>query len=144
MQIIPFPKPGGPCSDGAARDNKAAEAGLLPRPTAQRPNLALVSSNGREIDLHLGEAIRTLVYGPREDGVLCLLGIQDAPEPGGGSRRWEELAASLHDCFALLAVSAGESPKRILAERGISLLLAEGEIGPLVRLLYGRGKQEKP
>lgn len=142
MPIIPFPKPGGPCSGGAALDKKPAKAGLLPKPTARRPNLALVSANGREIDLHLGEAIQALIYGPGEDGVLCLLGVQDAPEPGGGSSRWEELAASLHDCFALLAVSAGESPARILGEHGITLLLAEGEIVPLVHLLYGEGKKK--
>ena len=29
----------------------------LPRPSRERPNLAVVSSNGLEVDLHLGEAI---------------------------------------------------------------------------------------
>ena len=54
----------------------------LPRPTSERPNVAVVSSNGIEVDLHLGQAIRLLIYGPREDGLACLLDVRDAPEPG--------------------------------------------------------------
>ncbi|HWH72394.1 MAG TPA: NifB/NifX family molybdenum-iron cluster-binding protein, partial [Candidatus Sulfotelmatobacter sp.] len=109
-----------------------------PKPTAARPNVAVVSLGGMEVDLHLGHAIKALIYGPREDGLVALLAARDLPEPGGGAARWEEAASILHDCFALLTASAGESPKRILADHGISVLITEGEIDPTVDLLYKR------
>lgn len=116
---------------------------LLPKPTPTRPNVAVVSIGGMEVDLHLGHAIKALVYGPREDGLISLLASRDLPEPGSGATRWQEMAGILHDCFALLTVSAGESPKKALAEHGISVLTTEGEIDGAVDLLYGGGKKKK-
>lgn len=113
------------------------------RPSKQRPNVAVVSSNGIEVDLHLGQAIRFLIYGPREDGLPCLLGARDAPEPGSGKDRWRNVAALLADCFILLAASAGETPRRILGETGIKVHLAEDNIEGLVDVLYGGGKKCK-
>jgi len=118
-------------------------ADRLPKATKMRPNVAVVSSNGMEVDLHLGQAYQVLVYGPSEDGPTCLLGARPVPEPGGGSSRWEQLAESLHDCFAILAASAGESPRRILGSRGITVLITENEIEGTVDVLYGGGKKGK-
>lgn len=109
---------------GECNRNKA----MLPKPSKERPNIAVVSSNGMEIDLHLGQAYQLLIYGPREDGLPCLLGTRLAPEPGGGGSRWAELAQSLPDCFALVTASAGETPRKILAEHGITVLISDGEI----------------
>jgi nitrogen fixation protein NifB len=122
--------------------DQAATFGL-PKPTKERPNVAVVSSNGMDIDLHLGEAIQVLIYGPREDGLACLLGKRPAPEPGGGGSRWEALADTLPDCFALLAASAGENPKKILGERGIKVLVTEDTVDGTVDVLYGGGKKKK-
>jgi nitrogen fixation protein NifB len=113
----------------------------LPKPSPGRPNVAVVSSNGMEIDLHLGEAIKVMIYGPREDGLHCLLDIRPAPEPGGGPARWEELAAKLSDCFVLLAASAGKSPAKILPEHGLRLMIFEGNVDGAVDVLYGGGKK---
>jgi nitrogen fixation protein NifB len=115
----------------------------LPKPTPDRPNVAIVSSNGMDIDLHLGAAIRVLIYGPRQDGLTCLLEIRPAPEPGGGDNRWKNLAATLHDCFAILAASAGESPKKFLAASGIKVLVIEDTIEGTVDVLYGGGRKKK-
>lgn len=115
----------------------------LPRPTRERPNVAVVSSNGIEVDLHLGQAIRLLIYGPREDGLACLLDTRDAPEPGTGPDRWRELAAILPDCFVILAASAGETPRQVLAEAGIKVLITEDNISGTVDVLYGGGKKGK-
>ncbi|HKI81935.1 MAG TPA: NifB/NifX family molybdenum-iron cluster-binding protein [Pseudodesulfovibrio sp.] len=115
---------------------------ILPRPSRERPNLAVVSSNGLEIDLHLGEAIYLMIYGPREDGLPCLLGTRPAPEPGGGGNRWRELAETLNDCFALLTASAGDSPHRILAESNIAVLTTKGEVEGLVDKFFGGGRKK--
>ncbi|ADU62042.1 MAG: dinitrogenase iron-molybdenum cofactor biosynthesis protein [Pseudodesulfovibrio sp.] len=113
----------------------------LPRPVAGRPNVAVASASGMDVDLHLGHAVKLLIYGPREDGLACLLETRDAPEPGGGTSRWETLADTLGDCFALLAASAGESPREILSRRGVAVLITEGEIEGTVDALYGGGRK---
>lgn len=120
------------------------QAPLHPQPTKERPNVAVVSSNGIEIDLHLGQAIRFVIYGPRgEDGLACLLETRNAPEPGAGTNRWQEVAATLKDCFILLVASAGETPRRVLAESGLKVSISEDNIEGIVDVLYGGGKKRK-
>ncbi len=126
-----------------ACNSTAAGISSLPRPTKERPNVAVASSNGIEIDLHLGQAIKFVIYGPRADGLACLLEVRDAPEPGKGSARWIELAKALPDCFILLAASAGETPCRVLAEAGIKVFITEENIEGTVDVLYGGGKKNK-
>lgn len=118
-------------------------ASLLPKPSVERPNVAVVSQGGMEVDLHLGHAATALIYGPRADGLTCLLGTRELPEPGAGTARWERLADTLKDCFALLAASAGESPRKVLAERGITVLVTDDEIEGTVDVLFGGGKKGK-
>ncbi|HIJ91618.1 MAG: radical SAM protein [Desulfobulbaceae bacterium] len=115
----------------------------LPRPTAVRPNVAVLSSNGMDIDLHLGQAIKALIYGPREDGLACLLDTRDLPEPGSGDSRWQQVAEILHDCFVLLAASAGQKPQDILGRHGLTVLLLEDNVEGSVDVLYGGGKKGK-
>ena len=115
----------------------------LPQSTIQRPRVAVVSATGMDVDLHLGQARKLLIYGPREDGLACLLETRQAPDPGSGVSRWEQLADVLHDCFALLAVSAGQRPREVLGSRGIRVILTEENIEGTVDLLYGGGKKHK-
>ena len=115
----------------------------LPQPTIERPRVAVVSATGMDVDLHLGQARKLLIYGPREDGLACLLETRQAPDPGSGVSRWEHLADVLHDCFALLAVSAGQRPREVLGNRGIRVILTEENIEGTVDLLYGGGKKHK-
>ncbi len=119
---------------------------MLPKPSSERPNVAVVSASGMEVDLHLGQAATFLIYGPRqEDGLASLISTRKAPEAvGTGNARWEALAKEcLFDCFALLAAKAGENPQKVLAEQGIKVLLAEESIEGLVDVLYGGGKKQK-
>lgn len=118
-------------------------AGRLPRPSGNKVNVAVASSNGMDVDLHLGKADRFLIYGPRDDGLPCLLEVRNAPEPGGGSLRWEKLAEVIHDCFALLAVSAGETPRKCLGDHQISVILTDENIDGTVDVLYGGGRKGK-
>ncbi len=136
-----------PVSAGSARPR---DAGLEPergqgrlRPTGVRPNVAVASSSGMDVDLHLGQASQLLIYGPRGDGLICLLESRPAPKAGGAGSRWQDLAARLTDCFALLAASAGETPRAALAQEGISVLITEDGIAEKVDVLYGGGKKGK-
>ncbi|WP_417911270.1 dinitrogenase iron-molybdenum cofactor biosynthesis protein [Candidatus Electronema sp. PJ] len=116
---------------------------LLPQPTKERPNVAVVSSNGMEVDLHLGQADKILIYGPRnEDSLPSLLTVRDVPE--AGTSRWEALFREcLFDCFALVAAKAGENPQKVLAAHDVKILLVEDNIEGLVDVLYGGGKKNK-
>lgn len=116
---------------------------LMPKPKPDRPNVAVASSNGIEIDLHLGHAMTFLVYGPREDGLACLLETRQAPAAGSGNKRWEQLGQILSDCFVLLATSAGETPRKALAENGLKVVTSTDNIEGTVDVLYGGGKKKK-
>jgi len=96
-----------------------------------------------DIDLHLGQASRLLIYGPRADGLVCLLETRPAPSPGTGGSRWQELALILSDCFALLTAAAGDVPRETLNRKGINVLITDGEIEGTVDVLYGGGKKNK-
>lgn len=120
-----------------------AGATIIPKPTKERPNVAVLSANGMDIDLHLGQAIKALIYGPREDGLTCLLETRDLPEPGSGDTRWQQVAGILNDCFVLLATSAGQKPREILGRHGLNLLLMEDNVEGTVDVLFGGGKKGK-
>lgn len=115
----------------------------IPKPTAARPNVAVLSSNGMDIDLHLGQATKAIIYGPREDGLACLLETRNLPEPGGGDTRWQQLAETLHDCFVLLATSAGQKPREILDQHGLTILFSDDNVEGSVDVLFGGGKKGK-
>jgi nitrogen fixation protein NifB len=131
-----------PCLDPASASGPLAVVSTMPKPSGARINVAVASSSGLDVDLHLGQAIRFLIFGPREsDGLPSLLGSRNAPEPGGGDARWNTLAEVLHDCFALLAASAGAHPRELLASQGITVLTGEAEIQGAVDTLFGGGKK---
>lgn len=123
--------------------DSVGQAAMQPKASSDRPNVAVVSSDGMDIDLHLGHAVKALIYGPREDGLASLLETRTLPEPGGGSSRWEKLAETLADCFVLLAASAGDNPKKILSRHGISVIITDDNIEGTVDVLYGGGKKGK-
>lgn len=119
------------------------QTGQLPKPSTERPRVAVASATGMNVDLHLGQTKTFLIYGPREDGLTCLLETRPAPDPGSGESRWEQLADTLDDCFVLLAASAGQRPREVLGQRGIRVILTEENIEGTVDVLYGGGKQHK-
>lgn len=112
------------------------------KPSKERPNVAVASSNGMDIDMHLGHASKILVYGPREDGLNSLLETRIAPPKGGGKKRWQELASMLNDCFVFLAASAGESPQKTLSEIGLPVQICEGQITGFVDSFYSPPKKK--
>lgn len=121
---------------------KSCPGGVLPVPVAGRPNVAVASGDGMEVDLHLGQAGRLLIYGPREDGLGCLLETRAAPS-SGSRQRWRRLSEILSDCFVLLASHAGEQPRQQLAENGIRVLLTDDQVEGVVDTLLGGGRKKR-
>lgn len=114
----------------------------LPKPSPERPNVAVATSDGFDVDMHLGQTRQFLIYGPKE-GLVSLLGSRKAPDAGKGDERWVALAEVLNDCSYVLVHSAGNNPERVLGEQGLRLLRTDGNIEPLVDTLYGGGKKDK-
>jgi nitrogen fixation protein NifB len=131
------------CAAGCGCGAKATAEIGLPKPTKTRQRVAVASGGGMDVDLHLGQTKTFLIYGPREDGLNCLLETRQAPPAGSGESRWDQLAETLQDCFALLAASAGQRPREVLGGHGIRVILTEENIEGSVDVLYGGGKKQK-
>ena len=108
---------------------KLAEAAAMPKnPAESRPYIAVSSMEGVLINQHLGEADRFLIYGMNASDECMLVDARSAPPAGGGQERWEALADILKDCRALLVNGAGDSPKKVMAAKGIEVMVLEGVI----------------
>lgn len=101
--------------------------GLLERfaadasPLDDRPYVAVATRDGVLVNAHLGSCKRFEIFAKRDDGYE-LIGSRTAPEGCCGESRWDALAELLHDCRAVLAAAAGESPKARLRELGLLVL----------------------
>jgi nitrogen fixation protein NifB len=84
----------------------------------------------------LGEAEQLLIYGGSAGGHE-LVERRDAPRPGGGATRWQAMANRLHDCRAVLAASAGQSPRAVLRQSGIKVIMMEGLIDEGLQAVFG-------
>lgn len=91
-----------------------------PMPDLERPYVAVATSDGEAVDVHLGHAEKLLVYG-NDNGLVTLREARLTPPRGGGSDRWKALAEVLSDVKVLIAAGAGDSPRTILAEYGIDV-----------------------
>jgi MoaA/NifB/PqqE/SkfB family radical SAM enzyme len=94
---------------------------------------------GLFVNRHLGEASSFRIFA-LENGKPVLKEQRPAPAPGTGDARWETLADTLGDCFAILCSNCGESPKRILEKRGFALVAGEGLISDVAGFLL-KGKK---
>ena len=104
-------------------------------PRGKRPLVAVASSSGKTVDMHLGHAREFRIY-DNDEGFVGLIGTRPAPEPGSGDARWEGVAEILSDCAYLLVAGVGSKPLDILSVSGITVIEAEGFVLSLVRQLY--------
>jgi nitrogen fixation protein NifB len=102
---------------------------------SQRPYVAVASMEGVLVNQHLGEAARLLIFGEKE-GRIGLIEARPAPEPGGGQKRWQELACTLSDCRTLLVSGVGTNPRQELTESGLEVLTCEGLIDEAVQRVF--------
>ena len=104
-----------------------------------RPYVAVASAEGMLVNLHLGEADELLIF----DAHGHQVGTRPAPPAGRGSQRWEEMAARLRDCRAVLTSGAGETPSRLLTDLGVTVRLTEGLVADAVAEVY-QGRPATP
>jgi nitrogen fixation protein NifB len=97
------------------------------RPEDSRPYIAAASQEGLLVNQHLGGAAEFWVFDATGEEPR-LVATRAAPESGGGTSRWIELADLLKDCRAVLVQAAGLTPRRILEHYGVQVLETEGLI----------------
>ena len=111
-------------------------AQLPPPPESQRPFVAVASREGVLVNLHLGQATEMQIWGPGPMGGFQHLESRPAPEPGGGAKRWQELAERLSDCRAVLVSGIGETPRQVLAGAGVQAVEMTGFIDQGLSAIY--------
>jgi len=94
------------------------------------------------INQHLGEAEKLLIYG-QSDERIRLIETRSTPEPGTGTKRWNQLAAQLSDCRMLLVSGIGNNPQTVLNGSGVEIAVCEGLIDEAVRRVFF-GESLKP
>lgn len=102
-------------------------ANLPLNPQEERPYVAVATLEGVLVNQHLGEAEQLSIFAKEGQG-FRLVETRPAPPPGGGSNRWLALAETLNDCRTLLVSGAGNSPREVLAEKGLQVVVMEGLI----------------
>jgi nitrogen fixation protein NifB len=107
-----------------------------------KPYVAVATQEGVLVNQHLGVADRVQIWEKTEDG-FRLIGERPCPSAGGGESRWEELAASLSDCRALLVSAAGEAPRKALEAKGVAVCEMEGVIDDALESVWGGGDLAK-
>ena len=93
--------------------------------TSEKPYVAVASMEGILVNQHLGEATSLWIFGIH-DGKAELMERRFAPPPGGGARRWREMAEALDDCNTILVSGIGLYPQIALERTGIRVVVMEG------------------
>jgi nitrogen fixation protein NifB len=109
----------------------AAEQAFLP----ERPYVAVATLEGMLVNQHLGEAYRLQIWEPNGQG-FRMVEERRAPEPGGGVRRWMDLAEVLKDCRAVLVSGIGDNPRAVLSRAGIIPIEMSGFIEEGLEAVY--------
>ncbi|KOR33599.1 nitrogen fixation protein NifB [Achromatium sp. WMS3] len=104
-------------------------------PQQKRPFVAVASREGALVNQHLGETRAVFVY-EQNGNEFPLKEIRPTPTPGNGKQRWQALAATLHDCCALLVNAVGPTPQQILTEHGLRVVEMEGLVIEGLKAIY--------
>ena len=103
-----------------------------------RSYVAVASMEGILINRHLGEAEQLWIF--EYDGAKPkLVAMRDTPEPGDGSQRWRELAATISDCHSVIVSGVGRQPRWILEQSGLRVIEATGLIAQAMESLHTSG-----
>ncbi|MCU0571618.1 MAG: nitrogenase cofactor biosynthesis protein NifB [Syntrophobacteraceae bacterium] len=103
---------------------------------SERPYVAVATLEGMLVNQHLGEAHRLQIWEKNGDG-FRMVEEREAPEPGGGVRRWMDLAERLKDCRAVLVSGIGDNPRAVLARAGIVPVEMSGFIQEGLEAVHG-------
>lgn len=112
---------------------------IKPLPPAERQYIAVATREGILINNHLGEAKTFQIWEKIEDS-FKKVEERNAPNSGGGIKRWHQLAKILGDCKAVLVSGVGEVPYNILVKAGVQPIEAAGFIEEGLETVYENKK----
>jgi nitrogen fixation protein NifB len=103
--------------------------------SAVAKRIAVATMEGVMVNEHLGSATQLSIFENSENGPV-FIEHRETPPAGGGDSRWNALAGVLHDCHTVLVQFAGKTPREILKENGLEVLIMEGLITPALEELF--------
>ena len=121
---------------GQRAEDPSAAMALQAASRKDRTRVAVASSKGRFVDLHLGQAESFLIFDRDGEGRPRQLERRPAPPPGSGEQRWQTLATTLADCFAVVVAAAGQTPRRLLARQNMRVVIANRPLDDMVCELF--------
>jgi nitrogen fixation protein NifB len=107
----------------------------LPAIGKPRPYVAIATQEGVLVNQHLGEAHSFEIW-ERHAAGYRLVEKRNAPDSGGGLRRWLKLARLLGDCQAVLSSGIGATPRETLEKTGLKAITMNGFIEQGLAAIY--------
>jgi nitrogen fixation protein NifB len=104
---------------------------MLAHPQIPNAYVAVASSDGARVNVHLGEADYLLIY-YISSSKPKLVGLRRIPPLTTEGSRWTTLATLLHDCQLLLTAGIGPLPKSLLQQHGMQIRTVRGRICDLL------------
>ena len=99
--------------------------------------IAVVSTNGKDVNEHFGKAKEFLIY-DMVDRQFVFVAKRVSPPLSTGDRshefdeaRFQKVADAIKDCKRVYVVRIGDRPKMELGKRGIDPVLYEGPIADI-------------
>jgi nitrogen fixation protein NifB len=105
---------------------------MTPTPNAEREYIAVASSNGKQVDCHLGEVDYLLIYNPSA-ATPQLVDLRRLPPQSGRQSRLAAMAGMLQDCSLLLVGGVGPGPKAALQKQGVRVRTVQGQVAELLK-----------
>ncbi len=99
----------------------------------QKPNIAVCTTDGKYVDLHLGAAPQLWIYTWKNDQVELL---EKRPVESNIENRWDALASKIPDCHYLLVAGVGGSPLQVLDTYNIETIALEGSIAETLKHMF--------
>ncbi|THB79410.1 MAG: radical SAM protein [Desulfobulbaceae bacterium] len=112
---------------------------LIENTVKEKRYVGVATREGVLINQHLGEADSFEIW-QQHDGGFEKFEVREAPKPGGGIKRWHQLALLLHDCRAVLISGIGQTPADILTKSGVIPVEASGFIEEGLKVIYENKK----
>lgn len=112
---------------------------IKPLPPKERSYVAVATREGILVNHHLGEAKKFHIW-TRDGESYRKVEERNAPQTGGGIKRWHQLAKILGDCRAVLVSGVGETPYNIMVKAGVQPIEAAGFIEEALDTVYNNKK----
>lgn len=108
-------------------------------PYQKKEHVAVASSDGESVNVHLGQASDVIIY--QQDGdSYKQMEVRTMPQEGGGDERWMKVVDLLEDCKCLVVSHVGKRPQEVLKKQGINVYESNAEINAVLPKIFDGAK----